>query len=92
MRFRAGLAERRGDLSAGEEGLKEAAGLFRELAVPFWTAVSELELAESLAEWGRGEEAGPLLDEAREIFGRLKATPWGERAGKLDSTLAVRTT
>jgi tetratricopeptide (TPR) repeat protein len=84
MRFRARLADRRGDLSVAEESLKGAAGLFREMAVPFWTAVAELELAERLAEWGRGEEAGPLLEEARETFERLKASPWLERSLKVE--------
>ena len=42
---------------------------FRELGMPFWVAVTLLE---------QGEAAG--LDEAREIFERLEATPWLERA------------
>jgi class 3 adenylate cyclase/tetratricopeptide (TPR) repeat protein len=87
MRFRARLAERNGDLSAAEEGFKGAAGLFRELAVPFWMAVSELELAERLDEWGRAVEAEPILSEARDVFERLKALPWLERAAKLESSL-----
>jgi class 3 adenylate cyclase/tetratricopeptide (TPR) repeat protein len=89
MRFRARLAERHGDLSAAEEGLKEASGLFREMAVPFWMAVAELELSECLVDWGRGQEAVPLVSEAREIFERLKAAPWLERAAKLESSVAA---
>jgi tetratricopeptide (TPR) repeat protein len=89
MRFRARLAQRRGDLAAAEEGLKGAAGLFRELAVPYWMAVSELELAERLADWGRGQEAGPLLTEAVEVFERLRAAPWLERASELERLLSV---
>jgi hypothetical protein len=89
MRFRARLAEREGDLSAAEEGLKEAAGLFRELAVPFWMAVSELELVERLAEWGRGEEAAPLLTEVTGIFERLRAAPWVERASELERSMPL---
>ena len=41
---------------------------FRELGMPFWVAVTLLE---------GGEDAG--LAEAREIFERLRATPWLER-------------
>ena len=50
--------------------------------MPFYLAVSELEHAEWLAEQGRAEEAEPLLAEAREIFERLGATPWLERADR----------
>ena len=48
--------------------------------MPFWLALTELEHAESLIGEGRADEAEPLLAEAREIFERLKATPWLERA------------
>jgi hypothetical protein len=60
-RFRARLA---GDPA----GLRAAAAGFRELEIPFWHAVTLLEL---------GDE--PSLAEAREIFERLGATPWLER-------------
>ena len=40
-----------------------------------------LEHGEWLGEQGRADEAEPLLAEAREIFERLGATPWLERAG-----------
>jgi tetratricopeptide (TPR) repeat protein len=89
MRLRARLAARRGDLSQSEERLKGAAGLFRELIVPFWTAVSQLELAECLSEWGRGDEAGPLLAEARDVFARLKAGPWLERVEGAERSVAI---
>jgi hypothetical protein len=46
----------------------------------FWLALTELEHAELLAQQGRGAEAEPLLAEAREIFERLEAKPWLERA------------
>ena len=91
MRFRARLAHRRGDLSVAEEGLKGSAGLFREMAVPFWTAVSELELAEHLVEWGRGSEAAELVREAREVFGRLRAAAWLERAATMERSALSRT-
>src|SRR5262249_28653246 len=62
-----------------EGGFKRSAGSFRELGMPFWLAVTLLEHAEWLIAAGRGAEADQLLDEAREIFGRLQATPWIER-------------
>ena len=55
--------------------------LFRELGLPFWLAVTLLEHGELT-----GDTA--LLDEAREIFEGLKATPWLERAGALARTSA----
>ena len=45
---------------------------FRELGLPFWLAVTLLEHGELT-----GDEAS--LDEAREIFEGLRATPWLER-------------
>ncbi len=77
-RFRARLAALRGE-SEGIELFKGAAGLFRELAVPFYLAVTELEHGEWLVSQKRVDEAEPLLVEAGEIFERLGAVPWLER-------------
>jgi hypothetical protein len=77
--LRAHAARFRARLSTGSEvepRLKSAAATFRELGLPFWTAVAELELAEWLVAHGRGHEAAPLLAGARETFERLEATPW----------------
>jgi hypothetical protein len=48
-----------------------------------------LEHAEWLDERGRNGEAGPLAAEAREIFERLEATPWVERASRLGAEVRV---
>ncbi|HEX7084027.1 MAG TPA: adenylate/guanylate cyclase domain-containing protein [Gaiellaceae bacterium] len=56
--------------------LEEAERLFRDLEMPFRLAVVLLERAEALT----GAEAEPLLEEARSIFARLRATRWLERA------------
>jgi tetratricopeptide (TPR) repeat protein len=82
-RFRAGLLAARGKDDAVEPKFEEASGLFRELGFLFWLAVVLLEYGEWLTGLGRVEEATPLLDEAREIFERLKARPWLERLEKL---------
>jgi class 3 adenylate cyclase/tetratricopeptide (TPR) repeat protein len=82
-RFRAALAARRGDAEEAERLFKRAAGRFRELSVPFYLAVSELEHAEWLDAQGRGEEAEPLLSEARATFDRIGAVPWLERTDRL---------
>jgi tetratricopeptide (TPR) repeat protein len=81
-RFRAQLAGRRGDQpEEAERRFKGAAGLFREIATPFYLAITLLEHAEWLTSEGRADEADPFLGEARQIFERLEATPWVERAG-----------
>jgi class 3 adenylate cyclase/tetratricopeptide (TPR) repeat protein len=79
-RFRAHLSGRRGDSADADRRFKRAEGLFRELALVFYLAVTQLEHADWLTEEGRALEAEPLLAEAREIFERLEATPWLERA------------
>jgi tetratricopeptide (TPR) repeat protein len=68
----------RARLEGDAAGYAVAAAHFRELGMPFWLAVTQLEHAELL---GGGEEAERLLAEARETFERLEATPWLERAG-----------
>jgi tetratricopeptide (TPR) repeat protein len=78
-RIAARLAALRGDGPLAEGSFTAAAARFRELGMPFWLAVSLLEHGEWLVAEGRGLEAEPLLDEAREIFERLKARPWLER-------------
>jgi class 3 adenylate cyclase/tetratricopeptide (TPR) repeat protein len=70
----------RGRLSGDEAAFNAAIARFRELEMPFWLALTELEHAESLGAQGRTDEAEELLREAREIFARLEATPWLERA------------
>jgi class 3 adenylate cyclase/tetratricopeptide (TPR) repeat protein len=75
-RFRARLAAREGRSERIDDLFKGAAGLFRELAMPFYLAVTQLEYGEWLAGQGRPDEAEPLLGEAREVFERLEAQPW----------------
>jgi len=74
-RFRARLPEYDADaeLSTAEE-------IFHRLEAPFYLAVVQLEHAEWLARQGRAVEAERLLAEAREVFERLEARPWLERA------------
>ncbi len=62
----------RARLDGDAAGYEVASGVFRELGIPFWLAVTLLEHAELT-----GDEE--LLAEAREIFERLQATPWLER-------------
>jgi class 3 adenylate cyclase/tetratricopeptide (TPR) repeat protein len=69
LRFRARLA---GSDDAAMASYEAAAKRFRELEIPFWLAVTQLEHGELT-----GDES--LLAEAREIFERLQARSWLER-------------
>ncbi len=82
-RFRAHLAAAADDHESADRLFKQAGGLFREIAVPFYLAVTLLEHAEWRTANGRAEDAGPMLTEAHEIFERLRATPWLERVDRV---------
>jgi ATP/maltotriose-dependent transcriptional regulator MalT len=79
-RFRARLAQAKGDDAKAESAFAEAEGIFTEISTPFRLAVTRLEHAEWLASAGRNVEAAPLLDVAIEMFVRLRAEPWIARA------------
>jgi hypothetical protein len=81
-------AVRGGDGDAAS-AFKGAVGLFREMGVPFWMAVTLLEYAEWLAGQDRVEEARASLTEAREIFERLGARPWLERVESMGQPQAA---
>jgi tetratricopeptide (TPR) repeat protein len=74
-RFRARLVD---DARAEAEFAAAASGL-RELELPFYLALIQLEHAEWLLARGRTDEAAPLVAEALERFERLGAKPWVER-------------
>jgi tetratricopeptide (TPR) repeat protein len=82
-RFRGHLAARAGNAEDADRLFKGAGGLFEELGVPFYLAVTRLEYAEWLAGQERMEEAGPLLAQAHVTFERLEARPWLERTGRV---------
>jgi tetratricopeptide (TPR) repeat protein len=73
-RFRARLPEH-----DAETELATAERLFADSETPFYAAVVRLERAELLLGDGRSDEAGPLIEQARETFDRLGARPWSER-------------
>jgi tetratricopeptide (TPR) repeat protein len=78
-RLSALVAAARGEDDRVEQGFKAGAGLFRELGMPFWLGVTLLQHGEYLTAHGRAAGAAELLEEANEIFERLRATPWLER-------------
>ncbi|MDP9340740.1 MAG: AAA family ATPase, partial [Actinomycetota bacterium] len=88
-RFGARLSAARSDIERVEPGFAAAAERFRELSMPFLRAVTLLEHGEWLAVQDRYAEAVPLLDDAREIFERLRARPWLERLERTHAALGV---
>jgi hypothetical protein len=81
--FGARRAALQGDAAVAEAGFSAAAEICREEEVPFELARVLLDHAEWLAGEGRADEAEPLAVEAREIFERLRATPYLERLERL---------
>ncbi|MGB9111444.1 MAG: adenylate/guanylate cyclase domain-containing protein [Acidimicrobiales bacterium] len=73
-RFRAKLSS-----NPRDEDFEFAINTFRELGMRFHLGVTLLEYAEALSDRGRPERATAHFHEAREIFEKLRATPWFER-------------
>jgi hypothetical protein len=78
-RVSARLAAAQGQRDGVQAGFKAAAGMLRELGVPFWLAVTLLEHAEWLDKEEDSQRSKPLRTEAGAIFQRLGARPWLER-------------
>jgi tetratricopeptide (TPR) repeat protein len=83
-RFAGLLAARRGDIEQADERLTSAARELRSIESPFVLGQVLLEHAELLHTVARDDEAAHLLAESREIFARLRATPWLQRASALE--------
>jgi ATP/maltotriose-dependent transcriptional regulator MalT len=88
-RFRARLGVATGDDDDADSLFTTATALFREIDAPFWVAVTLLEHAEWLSRSAQPADAAPLATEAAGIFTRLGATPWLERACRLNLTEVV---
>jgi class 3 adenylate cyclase/tetratricopeptide (TPR) repeat protein len=82
-RLAARLAAVRGEAESTESGFLAAEQGFQHLGVPFDLAVSLLEHAEWLIGQDRADEAGQLMDQARDIFEGLQAKPWLERLSRV---------
>jgi len=87
-RFRGLLRARRGDPQA-EQSFKTAEAVLREHGLVFNLAVVQLEHGEWLLAQDRADDAVPLLEEARETFERLEATPWLDRCDGARSSVAA---
>jgi hypothetical protein len=82
-RFGAWRDVMRGDQSTADAGFRASARIYREIERRFDVALVVLEHSEWLVGAGQTEEAEPLAAEAREIFERLRATPYLERLDRL---------
>jgi ATP/maltotriose-dependent transcriptional regulator MalT len=81
-RLRGLMAARAGATDEAEARFRSAVDLARGLGVAPWIGQALLEWGEMRVAAGRATEAEPLVSEAREIFERLRATPWIERADR----------
>ena len=86
--FRGLLAATTGGVDAGAH-FQEAGRVFEGLGTPFFLAVTQLEHAEWLAARGDAADAAALQSAAREVFDRLRARPWLERADRLEVRAGV---
>ena len=88
-RWRAVVAAATGDDERADASFRAAVAAFREYGFVFLLAATLVEQAEWLASSGRGDEAAPLLTEAKEIFEGLRAAPWLERIVAVESEAKV---
>jgi len=79
-RFRARLAALEGRDDDVLPSALAAIDTFQQRQMPFWLAVTRLELAEWLMQQGKRSDAEAILAEARTGFGELGANPWIQRA------------
>ncbi len=73
--MRAALAEAQGDLQAAAEGYEDAAERWQSFGVVPEQAFALLGQGRCLTRLGRRSEAGPILQQAGEIFQKLQAAP-----------------
>jgi len=88
LRFKARLAAARGESTGVLQDWIAAAAVFREAELPFFQAVTQLELAEWLGSSPANAKPLELIDEALIIFRRLKAQPWVLRAERAAAAAA----
>ncbi|MGA7989201.1 MAG: adenylate/guanylate cyclase domain-containing protein [Candidatus Dormiibacterota bacterium] len=80
QRLRARLAAAEGQDDEVRANAQAAIETFQQRQLPFWLAVTRLELGEWLVQRGKASDAQALFNEARATFAELAATPWIERA------------
>ena len=82
-RYRATLLAAAGVSEGVDERYRSAVHAFVDVGMPFEEATARLDRARWLATQGRADDAAAEAALAREIFERLGATPWIERASSL---------
>jgi class 3 adenylate cyclase/tetratricopeptide (TPR) repeat protein len=85
-RFKARLDARQGNHDNVESNYRTAADAFVQHGLLFHHAVTQLEHAEWLSTRGQGDDAAPLLAEARSTFEQLEAKPWLQRVEGLEAS------
>jgi class 3 adenylate cyclase/tetratricopeptide (TPR) repeat protein len=80
QRFHARLAAMEDRNDEVVPNFQAAIETFQQRQLPFWLAVTRLELAECLMQHGKPADADGMLVEARATFTELGAAPWIERA------------
>ena len=83
------LAARHGDAKQADEHLADAIRELREIDAPYVLAQVLLERAELMHAEGSAHDTASLLNEATEIFARLRATPCLERAQELHPQVSL---
>ena len=77
------VAAAEADLDAAEAYLRTAALQFAQTGSVYWSAVTDVDLAEVLIRQGHGDEAGSLLSDATAFFERFGAAPVLARSREL---------
>ena len=90
-RYSARRATVHGDAATAEAGFAAAEDIYRSISAPLDLAQTEVEHAEWLLAEGRGDRAQLSLEEADELFARLRATPWLERIARCRTGAPVST-
>ena len=79
QRFRARLAATEERSDHVMPNFQAAIETFQQRQMPFWLAVTRLELAEWLVQRGKAADADGMFAEAKATFAELGAAPWIER-------------
>jgi tetratricopeptide (TPR) repeat protein len=88
-RWRARVVAARGGDAGVESAFKTSIGLFREMGVPYWRAITQVEYGEWLMSAGRFEDAKPAFEESRETFEYLSASARLEQLDRIAEPLRV---
>ena len=89
FRLRACVAAARGDEAGAADAFAVALANARNAGFPFHLAPVLVDYGRCLVDTGRGDEAEPLLAEARELFTGMGANAWLDRIAAVESRRGV---